>query len=383
MSGLLFFVFFSLIPVAKKSAPLDSINVQEALEMVALCNTFSLDGLFKNTNALLPFGYRKIAESKETPLHNAVKIFKKDKTLVVVFRGTVSETNSWLENVHYMQIPAQNELQIEDQKYPYNFSIASHAAVHSGYVLATAYLWEDLKKMFSESMLRGITKIILTGHSQGGALAQLFLAQMSLKTNFQQFELSNYSFGSPSIGNQSFSDDYNRRFKNKSFRFVNTSDFVCKLPLNNQTLELKFKGYKAQLDLEMIRDLAQLGLEILPEKYRTRVDKISEVSDKIASQSVKHLVGHVVFPSLKKASFFAETGKTIYLEPMPNPNKANKSIRRNQKSYQKGLDLLMFGIKQKLDTYQHNNFTYYNALHKHYESPAFYRLRLRKLPDNK
>jgi hypothetical protein len=383
MSGLLCFVFFSLIPIAKKCAILDKIHVQEALEMVALCNTFSLEGYFKNSNALLPYGYRKIAESKETPLHNAVRIFKNDKTLVVVFRGTVSETNSWLENVHYMQIPAQNELQIESQKYTYNFSIVSQAAVHSGYVLATAYLWEDLKNILSQSMLQGVTKIILTGHSQGGALAQLFLAQMSLKTNFQHFELTNYSFGSPSIGNQSFSDDYNRRFKNKSFRFVNTSDFVCKLPLNNQTFDLDFKGFKAQVDLEMMRDLAQLGLEILPEEYKTQIDKIGEVSDRLTSQSVKLLVGHVVFPRLMNANFFAPTGKTIYLEPMPNPNKANKSIRRNQKSYQKGLDLLMFGIKQKLDTYQHNNFTYYNALHKHYGTTAYNRLRLQKLPDNK
>lgn len=371
---------FSLFPLRKNSEEWrENVQVTEVMEMVSLCNTFSFARHYANTHAFVPYGYQLIAKTKETPLLNIVQIFKKENTLALVFRGTIDETNSWLENAHFMQIPAKESLSIDGKNYIFNFSSKPGAAVHSGYVLASAFIWKELKNHLSADFLKSVDRIVLTGHSQGGALAQLFLAQMDIDPKFKNIDLRSYSFGSPRVGNQIFTDDFNQRFNsgNKALRFVNPDDIVCSLPVVNKQFDISIKGFETTIDLENMNTLFQFGKHLLPDKYRDNIDKVVVNTLYFAEKMIKDRVGEVVFPEWSPTIFYGETGVMITLLPQPYPSyfkesKANGMMGKLQSVYAK--------FEREATFYQHSIFTYYNAVYKHYKPKHFRRVRLKELP---
>jgi triacylglycerol lipase len=384
MVAYLTIAFFSLFPPIKKPAPdVDGLQVKEAMEMVSLCSTFPFSMYFEHYNALVPFGYRMVGSTRETPLHNVVRVFKKENTLVLVFRGTIEQSNSWLENIHFMQVPAGDAIFVENVKYNYQFSSQVDAAVHSGYVLATVYLWNELRHFLDEKTLTSTERIILTGHSQGGALAQLFLAQMDLMEDFQNIKLRSYSFGSPRIGNQAFTDDFNQRFlvNNQSFRFVNPADLVCKLPIINKKFEFNIAGFQTSLDLESVNHLLQFGKQFLPEDKQSTIDKTVESSLRIAANYVKEKVGNVTFPAFASTLFYGETGKTIVLDAQPYPAYLETQIQTQDASWLSTFSSAKETLKREMTFFQHSIFTYYNAIYTHYDAKHFRRIRLQTLPE--
>ncbi len=70
-------------------------------------------------------------------------------------------------------------------------------------------------------------KIILTGHSQGGAIATL-LAVWLRQRGFNVYRA--FSFGSPRVGDRSFARAYGAWLSGIYLRFVNEDDVVTKLP---------------------------------------------------------------------------------------------------------------------------------------------------------
>jgi hypothetical protein len=78
---------------------------------------------------------------------------------------------------------------------------------------------------------------MLTGHSQGGALANLLRAYLenlpdSLLSDKNQFKT--IVFGAPMIGNKVFAEEYTQRFSNSmtSFNIINPADPVPKFPVS-------------------------------------------------------------------------------------------------------------------------------------------------------
>jgi len=86
------------------------------------------------------------------------------------------------------------------------------------------------------------TKILLTGHSKGGAIATLvgcYLIELGIKKD----NLEVYTFGSPPIGNKEFVEKYKNKLN--IFRVINKLDPV---PLISQLIDLKHLGKKIILD---------------------------------------------------------------------------------------------------------------------------------------
>jgi len=362
----------------------DGLHVYEAMQMVSLCNTFP----FSNAgypNVFVPFGYRSIHVTEETPLKNIVRVFKKNEALFLVFRGTVNNKNSWLENLHFFQIPAANSLWVDGKQFKYNFSRNTSAQVHSGYVLGIHFLREQLDSFIYEQLQAGVKKIVCTGHSQGGALAQLFMAQLDLNPDFSAVELINYSFGSPMIGNSAFAEDFDNRFVggNKSFRFVNVDDFVCKLPVENKGLGVELFNRNTEIDFEQALAWIKLGLEFAPESYKSKIDLNTNAAKKIAKDLVSGLVGDVVFPEFDLNVFYGPTGNTILLDAEPYPDwleQTSASVEGDSWTQ------FFFGYKSELSRewsfVQHHIFSYYNAIYKRYQPKGFRRVRLLVLPEN-
>jgi predicted lipase len=136
-----------------------------------------------------------------------------DNTLVVAFRGT-EETKlaDWLTDLKFSQ-----------EIFPYGD--ASHTIkVHSGFLKAYKSVRDAV---LEEARKTKYKRIICTGHSLGGAVANLYAVDISFRV--LTVDILCYTYGSPKPGNEDFGKLYDKRIPN-TFRIVNGSDGVPKLP---------------------------------------------------------------------------------------------------------------------------------------------------------
>jgi len=105
--------------------------------------------------------------------------------------------------------------------------------VHDGFYNALRKVWgvtlangEVLPKRLVN---RGNKTIWITGHSLGGALAELCAAQAMFVSKIPVQGV--YTFGQPRVGNNDFADAVNAKLGSGIFRFVNDRDIVPRVPL--------------------------------------------------------------------------------------------------------------------------------------------------------
>lgn len=117
-------------------------------------------------------------------------------TLFIAFRGTCNDADKLIDLDILLQ--------------PVEFG-----RVHRGFLTSAYSLWWLL-----ESRIRSAERVVLTGHSKGGAEAvvtALFLAEHASKTRI-------ITFGMPAVGDKQFSAWVDETVKHD--RFVNESDIV-------------------------------------------------------------------------------------------------------------------------------------------------------------
>jgi len=91
-----------------------------------------------------------------------------------------------------------------------------------GYETATAIVWPELKARLQR--LPAGTRVFVTGHSLGGALAVLIARNI---VNEQVAGVAAvYTFGMPRAGNRDFADKYNSALGARTFRLVHGDDLV-------------------------------------------------------------------------------------------------------------------------------------------------------------
>lgn len=105
--------------------------------------------------------------------------------------------------------------------------------VHSGFYSALRKVWgvtlpngEVLPKRLVN---RGTKTIWITGHSLGGALAELCAAQAMFVGRIPVQGV--YTFGQPRVGNKDFATAVNEKLGSGVYRFVNDRDIVPRVPL--------------------------------------------------------------------------------------------------------------------------------------------------------
>ena len=70
-------------------------------------------------------------------------------------------------------------------------------------------------------------RLLVTGHSLGGALAQLAAYDISQLSCEVAFDVQCYTFGTPRIGNRPFARDYLAKVP-KTFEIIHCDDLVCR-----------------------------------------------------------------------------------------------------------------------------------------------------------
>jgi triacylglycerol lipase len=195
-------------PIAGEAAGL----VQQAYAQFAQGSNWHLQGDYDHLANIL---------GRATPTSIAVENFgfvarnKTSRVVFVIFRGTQT-IEDWLSNLTFPQAP--------------------HPAGSA---------WGQIEKGFgftyqecSASAVNGVTsagptpRIVVAGHSLGGALATLAAADLAIR-NLSNVQL--YSFASPRVGNLAFANQFTGKIP-VAFRVANSEDIVTTVPLASPKL---------------------------------------------------------------------------------------------------------------------------------------------------
>ncbi|MFW9993125.1 MAG: lipase family protein [Candidatus Odinarchaeota archaeon] len=154
-------------------------------------------------------------ESTNTDTQCYIARDEKKKRIVIAFRGT-SSVQDLLTDIIILQTI-----------YPPTRRLFFKPRVHAGFLEAYKSVKKEihahLNTLFSE---QGSSRLFVTGHSLGGALATI--AAVDLNQTFK-LPVTIYTYGSPKVGNSWFARKFNRKIKD-SFRIANVDDVIPSYP---------------------------------------------------------------------------------------------------------------------------------------------------------
>lgn len=155
-----------------------------------------------------------------------------EKALIIAFRGTFCNQQLIAEvqagrfpKMHFprartLGLRMLNGRRLSGHRHMY------WGLVHSYFGDALYRLWPKIRE---EIMKYPDYKLILTGHSLGGALAAMTAAQTRVERLRRSNQIVLYTFGEPRVGNSDFARLFDMEIP-ISFRVVNKNDLVVRLP---------------------------------------------------------------------------------------------------------------------------------------------------------
>lgn len=210
-------------------------------------------------------GFSSFKWIKGERLDTEVFLSQKGNYQIICFRGTSSVTDI-----------------LTDLKFNKKQAFGGNGKVHAGFQNALNEVWDKLETSIDKNK-----KVIVTGHSLGGGLAQLLAYRLTLKN----YTVSGvYTYGSPRVGNSDFKAAYDARLAKKTFLHTSDKDLVPAIPpeimgfVHLGDLERKFmRGHKitalntAGKAVSLAKDLTfeQLAPEV-QEKLRIQMDQVAK-----------------------------------------------------------------------------------------------------------
>lgn len=200
---------FTRDPIALEKEPMRFVNLTAA----AYCETATADKCLH----LRETGWAELKEVAVVPgpdLKALIFTSSSTQEIVVSFRGSVSKQN-WIINkdtawVHYTGHPG--------------------AKVHRGFYTAAAQINDKIIPLVHALLAENAQqKLVVTGHSLGGALAVFAALELSKLTD----HISLYTYGQPRVGNSDFAKYYSTR-KITTVRVTNQGDPVPHTPLHSK-----------------------------------------------------------------------------------------------------------------------------------------------------
>lgn len=145
----------------------------------------------------------------------ALVTFNADGDLIVAFKGS-SAPRDFMQDAKFMMRPLGQ-------------GVAGLAArIHAGFLEDfTAIVDATVQAVKSGLAMHGLARVLVTGHSLGGALAILG----ALELHRQNLPVSAvYTFGQPRVGDGGFRTHYDMALRPVTYRVVNQNDIVPRTP---------------------------------------------------------------------------------------------------------------------------------------------------------
>jgi len=366
---------------------------EEARDMIALCNSFTFIDLYNSDERILPPNYKKIYTSGVFGLDNKFQLYEGNNLIVINLRGSTADMNSWLENIYSSMIPANGVVKISEQTYNYSFARDTSAAVHAGYAIGILALSNDMIYHINSFNRQGIFDFIITGHSQGGSLANMlraYLENLPESTISAKNRFKTYSFAAPMVGNKEFAEEYNTRYcaNQTSYNIVNPEDIIPRFPLAYNENYVS-ENLQKLLDDPKTFDPKQMLFEGLMNRFGNVISRSVNSLGSSVSNQIQRDLGNVEMPPYKKEINYQKLGNRVEIPPVEFPlilrdssilkNDSLMAINpRDSRGYFINKDLY---IKEPWH-YQHKPYNYYVSLLKVYFPSEYAGLKRKYLPEN-
>ena len=354
------FLLVTLLSVSTFAQFKEGFDKREAMDMIAICNSFTFQEVFGDDKAIIPKSYKKVYESEAIGLDNKWQLLQNDKYAVINVRGSTADPLSWLANIYSAMIPANGTITLPNgHRVDYYLSDNPKANVHSGWTLAMVFLSEDIVSKIKQLNQEGVYNFIITGHSQGAAIVQLLRAYLEHSPDYiveKRNNFKTYAFASPKPGNMFFGRNYSNYFSSSSFIINNPKDPIINMPLTkseNPLIELEEA-------FEQLSDTNQNYLATLAYKLAGRVlagndDSlfIKKSGEGVHRQIVAE-TGPIDLPSYQADMYYTFPVSQINIIPFEQSNFINKKYYSN------------FNMDAANPFYQHKPYLYFLEIKKEY-----------------
>lgn len=317
----------SISSYAQKLKP--GFDKAEYMEMLKIAQKqhMDLDTWSKETGVPDPQDCKLLYRSKSMALSNIWDLWmRKDSVAVISLRGTISDPVSFLANFYAAMVPAKGKLELEKIfTFDYNLCADPKAGVHVGWLTSMAYLQRDILPKIDSCYKKGIKNFIVTGHSQGAAIAFLLRAHLDnlQKENkiAKDIIFKTYCGAGPKPGNLYFAYHYENITRDGwGFNTVNTADWVPETPFSVQTLDdfndvNIFKTSKEIIKKQKFPARAAMKhiYKKLSKPSKKAMKNYQKYLGKMVSKAVKKQLPEFKAPVYFDSNNYVRTGATIVL----------------------------------------------------------------------
>jgi hypothetical protein len=286
----------------------------------------------------VPSRFRLQYESDSMGLDNKWQLWTfENKLASISIRGTSANPESWLENFYAAMVPAQGVLKL-DTNFIFDYQLANNprAAVHIGWLIATAYLSRDILPKLDSCYRTGVRNFYINGHSQGGAISYLLTAHFyHLQKQGKipsDIRFKTYSSAAPKPGNQYFAYDYNLLTQDGwAYNVINPYDWVPETFLSVQKTDdfneinviSSLEGQISKMPL-LKRTLASSVYKSLKRPSSKAQKKYQKYFGKMTSRFIKKYLPNFVPPAYYPSSNYTLTGN-LYILNVPESYSINFS----------------------------------------------------------
>ncbi|WP_299885061.1 hypothetical protein [uncultured Lacinutrix sp.] len=371
-------IIFLLTTIVSSGQLKPGFNTNEAKQTIALCNSFNFLKQFGSTSSIIPENFNLSYTSDILSMDNKFQVYENGEIGIINYRGSTNKIISWVENCYSAMIPAKGKISLDGEKKDYAFSKNKAAAVHAGYGLTIVILSQEIKEQIKILNTKGIYNIILTGHSQGAALATLTRAYLE---NLPKYELSSknvyktYAYAQPMSGNKEFSEDYNKRFSKKgtSYSIINPKDPVPYMPFNYEEDKLitkdKIKGWLFGGKEFKVK---KLGKDAFIRLFESGLTSYVKNSNTLLNKILGLKFGKIEMPSFVNDINYYPTGKLKEIQAFKYPDievDVNGLTEKELEGFKYGRDGKWY--KKETRFFQHSAYNYYVGVLKKWDKISF------------
>ncbi len=275
--------------------------------------------------------YQQIFRSPEMGLLNRWTLYlRDDNTAIIDIRGTVNNTTSWLANFYAPMIPATGSLQLNDSTI-FNYQLAENreAAVHAGWTIALGHLAPGIISKINELYKeKGTRAFIVSGHSQGGAIAYLLRSylyyEQQRKTIPADIVVKTYCSAAPKPGNLYYAYDFDFLTRGGwALTVLNAADWVPESPFTIQTVSdfnpvnpfvnVKSILRKQKFLIRMAGNTVYNKLEKKPRKAQRKFEKY--LGYKLFKLGIRKALPQLIEPSYVHSTNYMRAGTPVILMP--------------------------------------------------------------------